>query len=726
MIPGINKRVLNFYDLMLYVALVRKHARLMVLLVCMSMLAGMTVFVYSKQVFYSKSTIHVDSLSLPLDTDSVYHDGNIASVVAELKGRDVVQRTAARLGVNAEYSDIMNKYIRDLRITPNTAGGLDVEFWSYIRSWPAQWPQAMAEEFMKLRAERREQYRDQIMKSYGDELSQLNQKIDDNQDNKFAYQDQMRFTQASIDVSRLGKLPEQLAQIKQHIDNLDSLRKRLDDPSLDVVSKLSLIASTDADTPVYVGQTVSTPAPDLSGSTSDQASTDPTLAQGPVVVPGLVVETVEWRRLEAQQRELLKQQAALSLIYLPGSQKMAAIQRSLDEVQRNLDDDLDIARSRFDLAYRGLQDQYAELQKQLPEYEAANRNYARIQQEAQLHDAGQLSWASMYTETAKTISQIEYTQDKERVNIAFERMIDAKDIPVSPNEITLFLFSFLAGLIMAFLIPFLIEYLDYTLSNLEEVEATFQMRGLGIIPQLPYQSDQPLLLDVPSDGDERNLIENFRVVRTNLLAMGTLTKAAHVTMVTSAVPKEGKTVISSNLAISFSQTGARTLLIDTDLRRGRLHRLFGLRKSPGLSDFLLSKVPLDEAIRPSGKANLSILSAGQHIDSGTELLGSPNFGELMQLLRSQYDRIIMDTPPVLGLSETSILQNQVDGVLFVIWSGRTPIRNMKTAIDILSANGANFYGFILNRLDLSATTNYYQYYYYSSDYYHSYHALENA
>ena len=443
MIPGINKRVLNFYDLMLYVALVRKHARLMVLLVCMSMLAGMTVFVYSKQVFYSKSTIHVDSLSLPLDTDSVYHDGNIASVVAELKGRDVVQRTAARLGVNAEYSDIMNKYIRDLRITPNTAGGLDVEFWSYIRSWPAQWPQAMAEEFMKLRAERREQYRDQIMKSYGDELSQLNQKIDDNQDNKFAYQDQMRFTQASIDVSRLGKLPEQLAQIKQHIDNLDSLRKRLDDPSLDVVSKLSLIASTDADTPVYVGQAVSTPAPDLSGSTSDQASTDPTLAQSPVVVPGLVVETVEWRRLEAQQRELLKQQAALSLIYLPGSQKMAAIQRSLDEVQRNLDDDLDIARSRFDLAYRGLQDQYAELQKQLPEYEAANRNYARIQQEAQLHDAGQLSWASMYTETAKTISQIEYTQDKERVNIAFERMIDAKDIPVSPNEITLFLFSFL-------------------------------------------------------------------------------------------------------------------------------------------------------------------------------------------------------------------------------------------------------------------------------------------
>jgi len=208
--------------------------------------------------------------------------------------------------------------------------------------------------------------------------------------------------------------------------------------------------------------------------------------------------------------------------------------------------------------------------------------------------------------------------------------------------------------------------------------------------------------------------------------MGTLTKAAHVTMVTSAMPKEGKTVVSSNLAISFGQTGARTLLVDTDLRRGRLHRLFGLRKSPGLSDYLLGKNTLEEAIRPSGKDNLSILSAGAHLESGTEMLGSPKFGELMATLRSQYDRIVVDTPPVLGLSETSVLQPHVDGVLFVIWSGRTPIRNMKTAIDILTANGANLYGFILNRLDLTATTNYYQYYYYSSDYYHSYHALENA
>ena len=128
-------------------------------------------------------------------------------------------------------------------------------------------------------------------------------------------------------------------------------------------------------------------------------------------------------------------------------------------------------------------------------------------------------------------------------------------------------------------------------------------------------------------------MENFRVIRTNVLSMGNLTKPPHVTMVTSAMPKEGKTVVSSNLAVSFAHTGARTLLIDTDLRRGRLHRLFGYRKDPGLSNVLLNEVTLEEACRPTGEENLSILSAGRHLESGTELLGSPRFAELMQTLR---------------------------------------------------------------------------------------------
>jgi len=251
------------------------------------------------------------------------------------------------------------------------------------------------------------------------------------------------------------------------------------------------------------------------------------------------------------------------------------------------------------------------------------------------------------------------------------------------------------------------------------------MRGLGIVPQIDASSAGAAALISREEGRKDTLIENFRVIRTNVLSMGTLTKPPHVVMVTSAMPKEGKTVVSSNLALSFAHTGARTLLIDTDLRRGRLHRLFGYRKDPGLSNVLLNEVTLDQACRPTDQENLSILSAGRHLESGTELLGSPRFIELMQTLRARYDRIVIDTPPVLGLSETAAMQSLVDGVLFVIWTGNTPARTAKAAVDMLTANGANFYGFVLNRLDLSATANYYQYYYYSHDYYYQ-HPLENA
>lgn len=730
MIPGLNKRVLNFHDLMLYVALVRKHLRLMVLLVCMCLLAGLVVYVYSRPVYYSRSVIQVDSLGLPLDTDKVYHDGNLGSIIASLKGPEVVERTAARLGVRAGHGEIEEKYLRNLKIGTDSVGNLDVEVWSYIPGWPAEWCQTMTEEFMKLRSEQREKYRETVMKTYGEELTHLNAKIDDDQDSKFSYADQTQFTEATIDVARLRNLPNQIAQVKQRIDQLDGIRRRLDDPSIDTVDRLSIIASADAESSVRLGETASAPAAggatNIASATTGVEQTDDPITADSVIVPGLLAETMEWQRLEKRQRELLKELADLSRIYLPGNQKMVAARKDLDEVQRSLDLDYEVARDRFDIISRSLQDHYVELQKKLPEYEEVNRKYEKIQENSQLHEAGQLGWQDMYGDAAKTMSQLEYTTDKEKVNLRYDHMVELKENPVAPNKFKLALLSLIAGMILAFVVPFLIEYLDYTLSNLEEVEATFQMRGLGIIPQMTHETDQPVLLDVTSDGDERNLVENFRVVRTNLLAMGTISKPAHVTMVTSAMPKEGKTVVSSNLAISFGQTATRTLLIDTDLRRGRLHRLFGLRKSPGLSDYLLDKVPLEEAIRPSGKENLSILSAGQHVESGTELLGSAKFSELMQRLRGEYERIVVDTPPVLGLSETSVLQSQVDGVLFVIWSGRTPIRNMKTAIDILSANGANFYGFILNRLDLTATTNYYQYYYYSSDYYHSYHALENA
>jgi capsular exopolysaccharide synthesis family protein len=174
--------------------------------------------------------------------------------------------------------------------------------------------------------------------------------------------------------------------------------------------------------------------------------------------------------------------------------------------------------------------------------------------------------------------------------------------------------------------------------------------------------------------------------------------------------------------------GEKTLLIDADLRRGWLHRVFNQRSAPGLSNILVQNLDWREVIRTTDRENLMLITCGKHLDGATELIGSPAFERLLQEFRQEFKRIIIDTPPILGLSETAMLQRLVDGVVLVVWCGRTPARYVKTAVEILQANHANFFGFVLNRLDLSVSSNYYNYYnyyYYSYHYYKSYKTLES-
>jgi capsular exopolysaccharide synthesis family protein len=366
----------------------------------------------------------------------------------------------------------------------------------------------------------------------------------------------------------------------------------------------------------------------------------------------------------------------------------------------------------------------SDLEGKLPEYQELSRKHAKLLSQLSIFDMSRLPYDTYLANMKKEINELEFAGEKERINLKYAGLLEVRDDPVSPNRMRIMLLSLAAGVALALGVPFLIEYLDHTMTNLEEVEHSFRLRGLGVVPQTDA-TDMFLPASETADSAKHGLVENFRVIRTNVLSMGALSKPPHVVMVTSAMPKEGKTVVSSNLAASFALTGAKTLLIDTDLRRGRLHRLFGYRKEPGLSNVLLGEATLEEALRSSPQENLTVLSAGRHLENGTELLGSPQFATFLTSLRGQFDRIVIDTPPVLGLSETSIMQNLVDGVLFVIWTGHTPVRGVKSAIETLRANGANFYGFVLNRLDLSATQNYYQYYYYSHDYYYQ-HAIEST
>lgn len=735
MLPGLKKRVVNFHDVLMYVAIFRKHLRLMALLICFSWLAGIVYYVYARPVYFSRALIKVDLVKRIITAEKTYDESvRVGSIVSQLTAPHIVERTAARLGVICEYREILRKYIKKIVAKRNSENNIEVEMYPYNQDWSKRWCETMLKEFIDYREQRRSEEWEQRAANAERDTEEFKKRLEKSKANITNTRVEYDIQNADLRYRELSNLPTDLVRARRRLDELGLVRMQLLDANLTTIEKLSRISVVTEKLPVGTSATFSTPAPRNEQNENDENSG--TSAENPqneslnvqVVTPGLQSDST-WRNLVDKLHNFEAEREKLSVDLLPGHKKMQAVQKQVDEINQQLEAELKSASERLEMEFNINLERGKDLNSKFPEYIKRQNELKMAKDMEGLAKSSQASWARYLAKIAQARDIDEVAQDdREKINFAYGGLIELKDFPISPNRFTLVIYTTLLGFFLAIGIPFLTEYLDDTFSNLEEVESTFRLRGLGIIPKMELAESSISLLLHPQAA-KNSLLENFRVIRTNLLSMGSLSKPPHVLMVTSSMPKEGKTVVSTNLALSFAQSGAKTILIDTDLRRGRLHRLFGYRKQPGLSAVLLGQISLEEAIRPTPHENLTIISAGQHVDTGTELLGSQKFADIMTELRKRYDRIVVDTPPVLGLSETSVLQSHMDGVLFVIWSGHTANKAVKAAIEMLQSNGANFYGFVLNRLDLSATANYYQYYYYSHDYYYQYQPapqLENS
>jgi capsular exopolysaccharide synthesis family protein len=182
-------------------------------------------------------------------------------------------------------------------------------------------------------------------------------------------------------------------------------------------------------------------------------------------------------------------------------------------------------------------------------------------------------------------------------------------------------------------------------------------------------------------------------------------------MVTSTAPSEGKTVVASNLADAMAQAEQRTLIVDGDLRRPRIHETFGLAQEPGLSNVLVGAVAVSTAVRRTGNPFLSVLPAGLVPPNPAELLGSKRYLALLAELAKDYDWIIIDAPPVMAVTDAAVISNGVGGVVFVVGSEMTPRQTAQVAVDQLVAARAKIVGAVLNRVHVDRHAYYYAQYY---------------
>jgi polysaccharide biosynthesis transport protein len=269
------------------------------------------------------------------------------------------------------------------------------------------------------------------------------------------------------------------------------------------------------------------------------------------------------------------------------------------------------------------------------------------------------------------------------------------------------------GLGLGIVVLLLFDRLDDRMNSFSEFQNLFPNEAiLGQIPEQRQRGDVALL----RSNDDRHLYaEAFRNVRSSVLFKNWRGKPPKTILVTSAVPNEGKTTVTSNMAITMALAGARVLLVDCDLRRGGVSELFKLPVSPGLSEVLRGKTHWRDAVQETSTRYLDLLARGEVFDQTSEMLLSRTAEEMLKEMAEEYDYVIFDSAPVLVADDTGSFAPKLDCVLFVVRMSSTMARLSGKALDLLYDRQVNVGGVILNRS--SSSLKEYTYYNYASYYY---------
>lgn len=349
----------------------------------------------------------------------------------------------------------------------------------------------------------------------------------------------------------------------------------------------------------------------------------------------------------------------------------------------------------------------------------------------------------------------------EEIKVSDVSVVDRAAVPLrpsSPKKLLSIALAAIAGLGLGLFLAFFLEYMDNTLRTPRDVEERLGLPTLGVVPDFdsaalgyggygyrPASSKEPppappmvedesraLSEEVIVSSHPRSVIaESYRTIRTKIL-LGSADTPIQVILFTSAAPAEGKTVTAVNEALALAQSGGRVLVIDADIRRPRLHRLLSAPNGHGLSTYLagqsklvdvVHEVPLNGLPRTLGngaggvvQGSLFILPAGPLPPNPAELLGSRRMRDTLEQLRSDYDYIILDTPPILPVADAVVLSSFCDGVVLVVRGQETPVPQVRQAKADLEGARARILGVVLNDVDVSSG-DYYDDYRYRYDLY---------
>jgi len=454
----------------------------------------------------------------------------------------------------------------------------------------------------------------------------------------------------------------------------------------------------------------------------------------PVEFADLVYKTAP--KLGALQRELEELEtdyAGLSDRYGPDHPKITENRQKVKKVQ-----------DQFAAATRALEAKIrTDYERAAREEQMIKTRLAQARGEAiqQNQDAITLNILKQEVETAKALytdflqksNQADVQVAEQSNNVRVIEPAPEKAPMVGPRRMFTILAAFMLSLAAGVGLAFFLDYLDNTIKTVEDVSRYAQLPALSVIPAgalgMPrrlsgkgkkaitgrakepaaQQSTQLAALDTRSSAAEA-----YRVLRTSVLLSAAGQPPKRI-LITSGQPGEGKTTTVINTAISLAQLGAKVLVIDCDLRRPTTHKVLGVDHLQGLSTYLSRDIDIDEVIQKLQIANLSLLPCGPIPPNPAELIASDRMKALLDLLSERYDHILIDSPPLINVTDPVILSTMVDGVILVVHGGKSTRDVVRRARQELSSVGAKIFGVVLNNVDLKREgyDNYYYYRYYS-------------
>ena len=765
-------------DIKEYIVVLLKRKWLILICFLLSM-AGTTAFLFTRQPIYradAKMLVRTAGMSLPV-SEVLREDESrfYATEINILTGQTMLRRVQQRL---RKTTDEIHENLFDLKVEVVRGSSiLQVTVDSPSTDFAKDFANALCEEYLRYRDEQRSQSSESALLMLTREINRLGQELKGSQERYVEYAKehdlpQMQGTEGVwwrsfyMNLSEFASLKEQLARAKAVADALDKDNAAAEIALLDQPQPYSAAHGMSTDTNMTGGATMppgvlvaemngtnslgivsgAEPGAEATAALPTEATSntdslvasvgnltldarrnsgDATLAQSIASVAAatsdqaLVHTLVD---LEQRRAGLEVKIQDLSKTLKPRHPALVAAQQELDDVNQNIRFQMKLARDIQNARISSLeaQVQYAEKGLEDAKKEGMERSKSVLLGQT-FHDDVERT-RSLYNALLNRLATIDASQGFNARTISVSEPAILEGEPVYPKKVRGLLVAAFLGLGFGLAIAFFFEYIDDSIKLAEEVERDLQLPFLGMIPAAQWNPDDLSLHRLDKLKQQGGVAEAYRVVRSAII-FSTPREKLRSMLVTSAVPREGKTTTCVNLAIGFSQVEDRVLLIDADLRRGEIHKYFGFEKDKGLADILLGEVTPEEVIKRGDVAKLDVITCGTYPANPAELLLGWRLKEFLDWAYKHYDRVVVDCPPVMGIADSAILGSAVDGVLFIIWAGRTSRRYVRVAKMTAVSRGAKVFGFVLNNLE-PGRVGYYHYYpyyysYYSRGYYYA-------